>query len=226
MSAPDQTRADYYAAAQSWAQDREAARRRSARLAWSVAGLACAVAGLEALALASLAPLKTAVPYTLLVDSHTGYAQMVEGTQVPSIQPDAALEQSLLAQYVVAREGYSAGSLPEAYRKVALWSGGMARRDYLAQMASSNPSSPIAVYGRNRQMSVQVASVSPLGKGRAMLRFSTRLDGENPQPWVAIIRYHFATPPAGLNDRLLNPLGLQVTEYHRDQEAPIVAAQR
>ncbi|RVU06432.1 hypothetical protein EOE18_06355 [Novosphingobium umbonatum] len=225
MSAPDHTRADYYAAAQNWAQDREAARRRSSRLAWSVAGLACAVAGLEALALASLAPLKTAVPYTLLVDSDTGFAQMVEGTQTPSIQPDEALEQSLLAQYVVAREGYSAGNLPEAYRKVALWSGGMARRDYLAQMAASNPSSPITLYGRKRQVSVQVASVSPLGKGRAMLRFSTILDGENPRPWVAIIHYHFATPPAGLNDRLLNPLGLQITEYRRDQEAPIVAAQ-
>ena len=45
-----------------------------------------------------------------------------------------ALTQSLLAQYVVARETFDINGLQNQYRKVALWSGDQAKRDYLAQM--------------------------------------------------------------------------------------------
>jgi type IV secretion system protein VirB8 len=62
-----------YADVRSWALDRNEALTRWARTGWIVAGIAITIAVLEAFALASIAPLKTVVPYTLLVDRTTGY---------------------------------------------------------------------------------------------------------------------------------------------------------
>jgi type IV secretion system protein VirB8 len=39
------------------------------------------------------------------------------------------------------------------------------------------------------------------------------------QPWVAVVRYRFSGEPMSAEDRFLNPLGFQVTEYRRDAEA-------
>lgn len=228
-----ESRETYYAQAQSWAEDRDAARRKSARVAWIVAGVATGVAALEALALIGLMPLKTLVPYTLLVDKNTGFVEVLDGTHPQTIKPDAALVQAMLAQYVIAREGYDMASVSEQYRKVALWSGDAARADYLALMPASNPQSPVAMYGRKAQVQAQVASVTPLGQagpqgGEALVRFSTvKRDMQGgaavPAYWVALVKYRFVGNPAKMEDRLVNPLGFQVTAYRRDQEAPPVA---
>jgi type IV secretion system protein VirB8 len=218
-------RETYYAQAQSWAQSREAARARSARTAWIVAGVATGLAALEALALIALTPLKTVVPYTLLVDRNTGFVQALEGTHPQVLRPDSALTQSFLAQYVVAREAYDAGSVGEQYRKVSLWSAQEARRDYLALMAASNPQSPIARYGHTGQVLAQVESVSSIGPGQALVRFVTVRRGSAPSYWVAVMRYRFVGDPQRMEDRLVNPLGFQVMSYRRDAEAvPVVEA--
>ncbi|WCT75976.1 virB8 family protein [Novosphingobium humi] len=218
----EETRIAYYQQADSWARQRDTTYARSARRAWIVAGVAVGIAGLEALAIIALAPLKTVVPYTLLVDSHTGFTQTLEGTHPQTIRPDAALTQSLLAQYVVAREGYDIATVEEQYRKVALWSADGARRDYLAMMQAGNPQGPISLYGRSKIVRVGVESVTPMGAGQAMVRYWTdRAEGRD--YWVAMVHYRFSGAPQRIEDRMINPLGFQVIAYRRDQEAPPAA---
>lgn len=217
-------RSAYYATAGSWAQDRQETLARSRSLAWVVAVVAIAIALLEALALLALVPLKTIVPYTLLVDRATGHVQTIKGDVSETIRPEAALTQSMLAQYVIARESFDIGTVGDQYRKVALWSAAGARQAYLTRMPASNPNSPINVYSRSTKVSAQISSVSPLGPQRALVRFSTELHDRNRSAgslghWVAVIRYHFSSEPLSMEDRLENPLGFQVTEYRRDQES-------
>ena len=173
MNAGDD-RESYYAGARSWAEDRAGSARRNARTGWLVAAGAGVIAVIEALALLALTPLKTVVPYTVLVDRNTGYAQVLDGTGTPPIRADAALTQALLAQYVVAREGFDIASIADQYRKVTLWSGDAARRDYLALMEQSNPQGPLVRLGRAAQLAVEVESDSALGGDRALVRFVTR----------------------------------------------------
>lgn len=218
------SRDSYYAGAESWAADRQQGLRRSRTVAWTIASVAAGVAILEAVALAALAPLKTVEPYTLLVDKTTGFAQVLKGSGTDQIVPDAALTQSMLAQYVIAREGFDVSALQTNYRKVALWSADNARRSYLATIPASNPDSPLNRLPRTTVISTTVRSVSPIGSSTALVRFDTeRLDqGQEAGPraaWVAIIRYRFARIPMSIDDRLVNPLGFQVTSYRRDQEA-------
>ena len=211
----------YYADSASWNHDRVSAIRSSQRLAWWIAGAACLVAVLEAVALVVLMPLKQVEPYTLMVDKTTGYVQALKPLDHAKITPDAALTQSFLVQYVIAREGFDMATLSTNYRKVALFSGGSARSAYLQQMQAGNPESPLALYPRTTTADVRVKSVSPLGKDAALVRFDTvRSDaaGQPPAAWVAVIRYRYSDAPMSLEDRFVNPLGFQVTSYRKDAE--------
>ena len=215
----------YYAEARSWAQDAQAARDRSRRFAWGVAAAAVTIAVLEALALIALAPLKTVVPYTLLVDRNTGFVEALDPAHPPALAPQAALTQSLLAQYVVARETFDIAGLSQQYQKVALWSADAARRDYLAVMTQGNPDSPLSRYSRSTVVETHIESVSPVGPNTALVRFYTLQSDpdQGPRPaafYAAVLRYRFSGEPMVLSDRLVNPLGFQVVEYRRDQEAP------
>ncbi len=214
----------YYAEAESWANDRQEALRASRRTAWIVASVAAALALVEGLALLFLTPLKTVVPYTLLVDRNTGFVQALEPLDPAKVAADTALTQSFLVQYVIARESFDIDTLQADYRKVGLWSAEQARSGYIAGMQISNPQSPLALYPRTTVIETRVKSVSPVGRNVAMVRFDTiRRDAggrvEPARPWVAVIRYRYSGEPLRLEDRLVNPLGFQVLRYRRDAEA-------
>ena len=219
----------YYREAESWATDQQDALRASRRVAWIIAVVAVTVALFEALALVFLAPLKTVVPYTLMVDRNTGYVQALKPVDADKIAPDAALTQSFLVQYVIARESFDVNELQASYRKVTLWSIDPARTDYVTGMQYTNAGSPLARYPRSTVIATRVRSVSPLGGNAALVRFETqRRDAGGqalpPHYWVAVIRYQFSTGALSMEDRYLNPLGFQVVRYRRDAESAPTAA--
>lgn len=214
----------YFAQAASWAQDGRDALARSRRNAWLIAAAATVIAVCEALALLVLMPLKTVVPYTLLVDRQTGFVQELKPLDAQTISPDRALTQSFLVQYVIAREGFDYSTVQSDYRKVGLWSTGAARADYIASMQASSPDSPLARLPRSTILDVQVKSVTALGNGAALVRFDKRRRdaggiAQPAQPWVAVIHYGFSGEPLSVADRFINPLGFQVRRYRRSQEA-------
>lgn len=218
----------YYVEADSWAHDRVDALEVSRRTAWRIALGASLIALLEAIALIVLMPLKTVEPYTLLVDRQTGFVQALRPIDAERIAPDRALTQSFLVQYVIARESFDIDALQDNYRKVALWSSGQARTNYVAAAQISNPESPLARYPRSTIVETRVKSVSPVGRDAAMVRFETRRRDAGgqlgpPSAWVAVIRYRFSGEPMSIEDRFVNPLGFQVTRYQRNPEAlPVV----
>lgn len=219
LDAPD----EIYRESATWAADRRAASERSRTLAWTIAGIATAVALIEAIALAALTPLKREVPYTLLVDRQTGAVEALKPLEQETIAPDAALTRSFLVQYVIARESFDRDTLVPNYRKVALLSTGEARARYLASMRASNPASPLASLPRNANIDVLIRSVSSLTGNRSLVRFSTvRTDpggrGQVAQHWVAVVSYRYTEAEMSADDRLLNPLGFQVIRYRRDPE--------
>lgn len=219
----DKTLERYYDEAGTWAADRNQSASRSRKIAWTVAGIATGVALLEAIALAALAPLKTVVPYTVLVDRQTGNVQALSPLGKQDVTPDDALVRSLLAQYVTSRESFEINALRGDYRKVALWSAGEARDRYLAGMQASNPQSPLATMPRGAVRATQVLSISSLSPTTALVRFTTNRSDPGTQTgtaeyWAAVITYRFTTSAMSADDRLLNPLGFQVTRYRKDAE--------
>jgi len=228
---PDQRRKQYYQEGATWAGDIHGALRASRRVAWFVAAAAAAIAVLEALALAALAPLKTVVPYTITVDRQTGYVETVSGLKPGSLSQDQAVTQSFLVQYVIARETFDATDLREKYHEVMLWSAGDARDQYQRLMQKSTPSSPLNLYSPTTVVSTTIKSVSMLSPTTALVRFdTTRRDAgstaSSQQSWAAALAFRYSNAPISMGDRFINPLGFQVTRYRRDPEtlAPTIVA--
>jgi len=214
----------YYVEAGSWAEDRQDELRKSRKNAWLIAVIASIVALLLALALIVLLPLKTVEPYVLTVDKQTGFVQALEPLNPARLSGDAALTQSFLTQYVIAREGFNADAIQDNYRRVSLWSADTARSTYIASQQASNPESPLARYPRTTVVETIVKSVSPISPNVAMVRFETRRrdaggQAQPPQAWVAVIRYRYSGEPMRIEDRLINPLGFEVLRYQRNAEA-------
>jgi type IV secretion system protein VirB8 len=215
----------YYAKAGSWAEERLDGVRASRKVAWIVASIAVFIALAEALALMLLSPLKTVVPYTLLVDRQTGFVQALNPIDGEKISPDSALTQSFLVQYVLGREAFDISTVQDQYRKVALWSADAARSDYVSAIQVTNPESPLSRLPRTSTLEARVRSVSAMGGNRALVRFETwrRDRGAAPQPsqgWVALITYRYSRDPMSVEDRFINPLGFQVTRYVKNAETP------
>ena len=218
----------YYDAAASWSADVHGALRASRRLAWIVAAAACLVAVLEAIALASLTPLKTVVPDIITVDRQTGYVQEVNGLKSGPMTQDQAVTQANLVQYVIARETFDATDLRDDYHKVMLWSAGDARAQYQTLMQRTTPDSPLALYSPTTVVSVSINSVSLLSPTTALVRFQTaRHEADSSvaaqQSWAAVLAFRYTGAPMSNGDRFLDPLGFQVTGYRRDAEtiAPV-----
>lgn len=223
MNAPKPFDHEEIEIADSWSTSVTDTLERSRRTAWIVAAVASAIALLLAIALVILLPLKTVEPYTLLVDRQTGNVEALAPLDEQVIAPDAALTRSFLVQYVTARESFDADGVQNDYRKVALWSAPEARQRYIAQMQASNPASPLSYMPRGGTIAVEIRSVSSLSSDSSLVRFTTiRNDpGAQPQPpeyWAAVINYGFSPAEMSEADRLLNPLGFQVTRYRRDAE--------
>jgi type IV secretion system protein VirB8 len=216
-------RAHYYEAASSWAQDTHASLRQSRKTAWIIASVAVGVAGLQAIAMAFLLPLKQSVPYTITVDRETGYVQTARGVELGPISESEAIAQSFAVQYVLARESFEASDYQDKFRKTLMWSQGAAETEYRREWDKANP---VGIRNRVRpttRIKVTVKSVTILGPRSAMVRFDTEQSegassGGMLQPWVASITYSFSGKPISEQDRYMNPLGYQVATYRRDAE--------
>lgn len=223
IPAVSEERAAYYADAASWSADVNGSLRASRRRAWWVAGVAVFVAALQAIALAMLMPLKTVVPYTITVDRQTGAAQLATGIVLGPMSQNEALVQSAVAQYVIARESLDATDLAANYRRVGLWSADTAKADYLRAMDRRNPASALNGATAATQIATTVKSITLMSPTSALVRFSTdRRDGDSAitrNDWAAVMQFAFTGGPLSLEDRLINPLGFQVTTYRRDAES-------
>jgi type IV secretion system protein VirB8 len=223
VNAPDQFDSSDLEIEDSWANSVTDDLERSRRIAWIVATVSLAIALLLAIAIVLLLPLKTVEPYTLLVDRQTGHVEALSPLDEQVIAPDAALTRSMLVQYVIARESFDFDSVDADYRKVALWTGGEERQRYLSSMAANNPASPLASLPQRSIVRTEVRSISSLSADTALVRFTTtRTDlgaqPQSPQYWAAVVTYQFSLAEMSAEDRLINPLGFQVTRYRRDAE--------
>lgn len=213
----------YYAAAQSWSDDRVAAAARQSRLAWFVAGGAGGIALVLAIALALLVPLKTVEPYVVTVDRQSGSVQIATTLTRARLTENEAIIQAQLAGYVRARETFDATDLALQYARVQRLSAPPVAQTYVAAMAAANPASPLRTLGRGDTVAIEIKSVSLIAPGAALVRFDSRrtaLAGTAPitQSHIAAISFGFADKPLRMEDRFDNPLGFQVTRYRRDTE--------
>ncbi len=222
---------DSYAVAQryeneDWMERSLEQERRGRRAAWMLVCALIVVVAVQAAALAVMLPLKETVPYTVLVDRQSGYVETARGLQLGELTEDRAVVDSMLAQYVMARETFDPIDFAERYDRVALWSLGTAREQYVAQYQPGTDN-VLDDLRPGTVMKVTVKNIELLSDSTARVRFETERRDRGAPPvhtdWQSVISFRFTGQPMKQEDRLLNPLGFQVTGYRRDAETVAAA---
>ena len=194
----------------------------SRRHAWIVTALLIIICGAQAAAIAVMLPLKEVVPYTILVDRQTGYVETTRGVELGTLKDDHAVVESFLAQYVLQRETFDPADFDARYARVALWSADQARADYLASYKPGARESILSGVRPGTVIGATVKNIEVLTANTARVRYtlSRRDPGAAPvnADWQALITFRFTGAPMKMEDRLINPLGFQVTAYRRDGE--------
>ncbi|WP_188239381.1 virB8 family protein [Stenotrophomonas maltophilia] len=209
--------------------------RRSERRAWWVATGSL----LMSLALAGgyyyMLPLKEKVPFLVMADAYTGTATVarLSGTfQGETITTNEAINRSNVAQYVLARESYDSAVMGlRDWELVFVMSSSPVAQSMRMRYAGSNPQNPFVMYGREKAIRVKILSITPLGaepngsfRGASVRIQRSLLDKRTGASsyldnQLVTMRFEYNQNLAlSEQDRILNPLAFQVTEYRVDND--------
>ncbi|MHB8474781.1 MAG: VirB8 family type IV secretion system protein [Steroidobacteraceae bacterium] len=218
----------YFAEAASWDRDRVEMQRRSARLAWWVAGGGWIASLALVAALVVLMPLKKVEPFVIRVDNASGMVDVVPVYVGQTGMPET-VSRYFLTHYVTVCERFNFPTAESDYEECGAFHTPQRNQLWYAAWAKTNPSSPLNLYRDGSTVEARVTSVS----------FFTRSDGvtdvaqvryvkakrqagssdEQKSYFIASIRYSFAAPPSEPAMRRWNPLGFKVIDFRSEPEA-------
>ena len=212
----------YFQSGDIWEQEVVKKAKRSRALAWFVTTIFAATTLVSLATLAMLVPLKSFEPYIVEVDRNTGYIEVKTGlTRPTSLTEQQAITQANIVRYIRSREGYDPFAIEQNFGIAALLSTGTAARQLQDLYSAANRQNPAKLYGRNKRVMTEIASVTFPNASTGIVRFMTVEQSETesiPRHWIAVVRYRYTDTPATNEWRFENPLGFQVYEYRRDQE--------
>ncbi len=195
---------------------------RSRRSAWRAATAAGALLGLALVALAAMQSLKRVESFVLRVDNATGAVDLVTTLRDGQTSYGEVVDRYFVNKYVLSREGYDYETIQTAYDTTLLLSSEGVQREY-ATLFEGAGARDKALSNRAKIL-VRLRSITPgSAPSTALVRFTTRLVRENgqlaaEQSLVATIGFRYVGAPMHEQDRLVNPLGFQVTSYRVDPE--------
>lgn len=212
----------YFQDGQRWEQEILKQAERSRTIAWFLTTIFGTITLLSLTALIMLVPLKTFEPYIIEVDKNTGYLEVKSGlTRSGKLTDQQAVTQANVVRYIRARESYDPFAIADNFGIAALLSAEHAARELQELYSAANPDNPAKIYGKNRQVTVEIKSVTFPNSSTALVRFSTTEKSDTDQimrHFISVVRYRYTETPATNEWRFENPLGFQVYNYRRDQE--------
>jgi type IV secretion system protein VirB8 len=213
---------EYFREVESFQRARARGARRSARLAWSLAGISLLTNVALAFAVASMLPLERLVPLYLWV-RHDGTVDSAgEISDLPATQAEAVIRAAVW-QYVRDRESYAYADARYRYDVISLMSAPAVRDAYQRWFLSSNPASPQNTIGKRGQIDTAMIGMSFVRPRVALVRYAkTALTyGGTPEKttWTATVGFERVDKlPAA--DRLADPGGIVVTSYQNSEDSP------
>ncbi|WP_195886773.1 virB8 family protein [Bartonella doshiae] len=212
---------EYIKEARSFDIDRMHGMRQRMRIALALTVLFGLITIALALAVAALTPLKTVEPFVIRVDNSTGIVDTVSALKETPNDYDEAITRYFASKYVRARESFQISEAENNFRLISLLSSPEEQTRFARWYAGNNPESPQNIY-QNMTATVTIKSISFLSKNLIQVRYYKtvrELNGkENISHWVSILNFSYINARISTEDRLVNPLGFQVSEYRSDPE--------
>jgi type IV secretion system protein VirB8 len=225
----------YFRETASWDADRAAQSRRSARIAWWVAGGGWSCALMSVAALMLLMPLKRVEPFVVRVDNSTGLVDVVPMYAGRAEIPEA-VTRYFLTHYVTVCERFNFSTAESDYEECGAFHTAQRNQAWYALWNTTNPSSPLNLYKDGTTLRAQVVSVSFFKRATgvadlAQVRYikGRRHAGaadEQVTHWIATIQYAYGDPSTDPKTRRWNPLGFKILDFRPEpevREEPVAA---
>jgi type IV secretion system protein VirB8 len=199
--------------------------RRNSKIAWRIAIGCLVITGMAIGAVAALTPLKTVQPYVIRVDNNTGATDIVTTLKQSEKTYGEVIDKYWLAQYIKYRESYDWQTIQTTYDATMLLSAQPVQQEFAKIYTDNNPNAPHKILKDRFKVIVNVKAISFVGQ-MAQIRFDKQLiplTGDlskttPPQQLIATVAFDYANQPMQEKDRLVNPLGFQITSYRVDPE--------
>ncbi|ALN80528.1 virB8 family protein [Lysobacter antibioticus] len=210
--------------------------RRSERRAWMVAFASLVMSLILAGGYFYFLPLKEKVPYLVMADAYTGtstVARLRDDFVNPSIASSEAINKSNISHFVMARESYDHSQIGERdWNTVFAMAAPHVTSGYSQLYGNTNPNNPITIFGKAKTVRVKILSIQLNGEQNtgpkpkvATVRFQRSVlnkDTGSSEPLdskIATIEYLYKSNlKMDERNRVLNPLGFQVTGYRVDND--------
>lgn len=211
----------YFREAASWDHDRLAQARRTARLAWRVAGAGWVCAVMGSAALLFLFPLQRIEPFVIRVDNSTGIVDVVP-VYAGATSMDQAVSRYFLTHYITICERFNFATAESDYQECGAFHGARRNQAWAALWNKNNPASPLNLHKDGSTVRAEVESVSFFQRGNglndlAQVRYvkAEREGGDGEEyvtHWIATVQYTYGAPSKDPLTRRWNPLGFRILE--------------
>lgn len=213
----------YYKSIQSFITNENERNAKFFKMGWKLTGILSICCILQSIALTTLMPLKTAIPYVMRVDSTSGYIDIAKPLEDDKVTYDEVLSKFFLKEFVINRESYDWNTIQNMFDKTKLLSNSDVFAEYEFNIQSDL--SPLKILRKEKKVVVAVRGVTFINN-LAQVRFAklvknkdgTPATGYKPTTWIATIDFDYEKEIKTEAERLENPLGFQVISYRVDVE--------
>ncbi|MCZ2719994.1 VirB8/TrbF family protein [Erwinia amylovora] len=227
---------DYFDEAKSWDEDSTFKEKKSTRRAWMAFWTMASIAVVQGIGIMAMLPLKTVETAVIRVNDATGETEVVSNLKNMDENTEMVMRRYWLAKYINSREGYHWNTRDYDREQVGIMSDGPIQQQYADYTnPRTNPNSPVVLYGDTTEVDVKVNPAITYINGEkgiknkdgekvytALVRYTATVKKEGERPvvthWAATVSFVYRKEPIKVDDRLINPVGFQVTDYRKDQE--------
>lgn len=224
------TKPKHFEQSMDWETSQAVTIKKSEKRAWLVAGGFAVIALAEGLGLTALIPLHRIEPYVITQNEVTGVVEAAKSLKDSKTTWNEVTKKADLRKYVRARESYSRALAGDYYKRAWLMSSPNEAdryQQFYNPKLNKSGTSPVTIYGDGGTVAIKIKSVSFINDKAASVNYikivkvdqlaTTRADESE---WIATVTYKYGIPPAGEDDRELNPSGIQISEYRNDPVNP------
>lgn len=216
---------DYLEQKKSFEEDRIELAKNSAKTAWKCVCGAGVIAILSVGAVIGLTPLKEVQPYMIMVDSLTGNTEVVKPfADAKKTSYGDALDRYWVKTFIDSRNSYEWETIQTGYSTVKLMSADKVFLPYQTYIRGDN--SPTEVFKNLYSVEVKIKAIRFLPTSTednrvVLVQFSREIKNRNGEPapnykktiWEATLTFDYLASINTEDERLLNPLGFNVTSY-------------
>ena len=155
-------------------------------------------------------------PFVIEIEKKTGVPTVIDPVSFHMYSSNESVLKYFLVKYLKAREEYTYNSYKYNYgTTVRLLSSSSVYRDYRRKNSVNNPNSPRTLYAQGSNINIRIKSINFRSKKLADIRFVQEVRGgvNKTMDKVASIEFSFKNIKMSEDDRLINPLGFNVTLY-------------